>query len=150
MLDTVAALQVPYVMMHMQGTPQTMQDKPEYEDIIEDLIKFFSSRIKMLRERGLRDIIIDPGFGFGKTIDQNYELLDKLDQLQILKLPILVGLSRKSMIYKFLNQNPSESLDGSIVLQVIALQKGARIIRTHDIAAADICRKLVEKVSAYR
>ncbi len=149
MFDTITQLQVPYIMMHMKGTPLTMQDNPQYTDMMSEIFLFFNLRIKTLRDRGLRDIIIDPGFGFGKTLDQNYELLGKLDQFKVFNLPILVGLSRKSMIYKFLDQNASEALEGTIALQVIALQKGAQIIRTHDIAAANICRKMVKKVSVF-
>lgn len=145
MIDTIARLEVPYVMMHMQGTPQTMQLKPEYQNVVEEIMDFFVLRIFQFRKRGVKDIIIDPGFGFGKTIDQNYEILRKLDSFRIFNLPILVGLSRKSMIYNFLNQKPEDALPGSIVLQVMALQRGAGILRTHDVGVADMCRKLVFK-----
>jgi len=150
MFETAAKLNVPYILMHMQGTPQTMQDNPVYRDMISEIIDFLNIRIKTLRDMGLKDIIIDPGFGFGKTMDQNYELLGLMDQLKIFNLPLLVGLSRKSMIYKFLDQGPSDALAGTIALQVIALQKGARILRTHDIQDAVICRKMVEKVFVKR
>jgi len=150
LLDTVAELQVPYILMHMQGDPQTMQKNPEYEDLMTEITEFFSNKIQILLEKGIRDIIIDPGFGFGKTLDQNYEILGRLEDFKIFNLPLLVGISRKSMIYKFLDQEPSEALAGTIALQVLALEKGAGIIRTHDVAAADICRKMVEKVSGYQ
>jgi dihydropteroate synthase len=147
MPDTIAELQVPYILMHMQGNPLTMQDNPSYNNLLSDIMSFFLERIKILRESGVKDIIIDPGFGFGKTLDQNYELLSRLDQLQIFDLPVLAGLSRKSMIYKLLDQEPSDALSGTIVLQVIALQKGAKILRAHDIKEAVVCRKLIEKVN---
>ena len=150
MLDTLAELKVPYVLMHMKGKPQTMQDNPVYYNLMDEIIDFFIRKIEVLRRRGIYDIIIDPGFGFGKTIDQNYELLANLDQLHILDLPVLAGLSRKSMIYRFLDQEPSEALTGTVALQLVALQKGVKIIRSHDVKEAVICRKLVEKVSTSR
>lgn len=148
MADTVARLNVPFIAMHMRGTPQNMQVNPEYSNLMGEIVGFFLQRIGVLRLAGVKDIIIDPGFGFGKTLDQNYEILARLDMLRILDVPIMVGLSRKSMIYNLLGQSPDDALPGTIALQVIALQKGAGILRAHDVAEAVYCRKLVEKVSS--
>ena len=146
MLETVAKLQVPYVMMHMKGNPQTMQSLANYEDIVKEMMLYFSERINKARSFGLNDIIIDPGFGFAKTVEQNYEVLQKLDYFNILELPILVGVSRKSMIYKTLDNSPQEALNGTSVLNTIALQKGANILRVHDVKEAVECVALVEKL----
>ncbi len=144
MFETMAELAVPYVMMHMQGTPSNMQENPQYNDIAKEVTAFFSKRIATLKESGLHDIIIDPGFGFGKTLEHNYQLLDKLDFLGIAGLPILVGFSRKSMINKVLGTTPSEALNGTTVLNTIALKKGADILRVHDVKAAVEAIKIVE------
>ncbi len=136
MLQTVAKLNVPYVMMHIQGTPATMQNNPTYDDVVLDIIKYFSERINKATLLGINDIIIDPGFGFGKTIEHNYELLNRLEEFEMLDYPILVGLSRKSMIYKALGITSDESLAGTIALNTVALQKGANILRVHDVAEA--------------
>lgn len=146
MLETVAKLQVPYVMMHMKGNPQTMQSLANYEDVVKEMMFYFSERINKARSFGLNDIIIDPGFGFAKTVEQNYEILQKLDYFNILELPLLVGVSRKSMIYKTLENSPKEALNGTTVLNTIALQKGANILRVHDVKEAIECVALVEKL----
>ncbi|MEZ4787293.1 MAG: dihydropteroate synthase [Flavobacterium haoranii] len=146
MLETVAKLQVPYVMMHMKGNPQTMQSLANYEDVVKEIMFYFSERINKARSFGLNDIIIDPGFGFAKTVEQNYEILQKLDYFNILELPLLVGVSRKSMIYKTLENSPKEALNGTTVLNTIALQKGANILRVHDVKEAIECVALVEKL----
>ena len=137
MIQTVAKLNVPYIMMHIQGTPATMQNNPTYDDVVLDIIKYFSERINKATLLGINDIIIDPGFGFGKTLEHNYELLNRLDEFEMLDYPILVGLSRKSMIYKALGITPAESLAGTIALNTVALQKGANILRVHDVAEAE-------------
>ncbi len=146
MLETVAKLQVPYVMMHMKGNPQTMQSLANYEDVVKEIMFYFSERINKARSFGLNDIIIDPGFGFAKTVEQNYEILQKLDYFNIMELPLLVGVSRKSMIYKTLDNSPQEALNGTTVLNTIALQKGANILRVHDVKEAIECVALVEKL----
>ncbi|MDP5100937.1 MAG: dihydropteroate synthase [Nonlabens sp.] len=136
MLATVASAQVPYVMMHMRGTPQTMKTQTSYDDLVHEVIFYFSERIAAARAAGINDIIIDPGFGFAKTTEQNFELLKNLNLLQSLDVPILAGLSRKSMIYKTLNINAQEALNGSTALHMVALQQGARILRVHDVKEA--------------
>lgn len=146
MIETVAKLQVPYIMMHMKGNPQTMQSQTNYEDIVKEMIYYFSERISVARSFGLNDIIIDPGFGFAKTLEQNYEVLQKLELFSMLELPLLAGISRKSMIYKTLGNSPEEALNGTTVLNTIALQKGAKILRVHDVKEAVECIKLVNKL----
>ena len=136
MIATVANLDLPYICMHMQGTPETMQQNPVYEDITHDVLNFFMRKIADCKNAGIKDIIIDPGFGFGKTIQQNYQLLKEMSALQILELPILTGLSRKGMIYKTLNSDPTEALNGTTVLNTLALQNGANILRVHDVKEA--------------
>lgn len=147
MMSTVAQLKVPYVMMHMKGTPQTMQQHASYDHLLKDILFYFSERIAKARELGIVDLIVDPGFGFAKTIAQNFELLDKLDQLKLTGLPMLVGLSRKSMIYKTLNTSAQKALNGTTALHTIALQKGAKILRVHDVKEAVECIKLVESLN---
>lgn len=142
MLETVAKLQVPYIMMHMKGTPQTMQSLANYEDLLKEMNFYFSERIAKARSFGLNDIIIDPGFGFAKTIEHNYELLQNLELLQFHELPILAGISRKSMIYKTLDISPKEALNGTTFLHAFCLQKGANILRVHDVKEAVECVKL--------
>jgi dihydropteroate synthase len=142
MLGVIAKYQLPYIMMHMRGTPQTMQTLTNYEDVIKEVLLYFSERISVARSLGINDIIIDPGFGFAKTLEQNYEILQKMELFQLLELPILVGISRKSMIYKILNSNPKESLNGTTVLNTISLLKGANILRVHDIKEAMECVSL--------
>lgn len=146
MFKVVAEHQVPYVMMHMRGTPQTMSSLTQYEDIVKELIFYFSEQIALARSFGIIDLMIDPGFGFAKTIDQNYEVLQKLELFQNLDLPILVGVSRKSMVYKPINATAEEALNGTSVLNTIALTKGASILRVHDVKEAVECIKLYEKL----
>ncbi len=136
MMKTVGELQVPYIIMHMRGTPQTMQSLTCYENITKELLFYFSEKIALARSYKINDLIIDPGFGFAKTIDQNYEVLNKLELFKFLELPILAGISRKSMIYKVLETSAYESLNGTTVLNTIALQKGATILRVHDVKEA--------------
>lgn len=143
MLETVAHLQVPYIMMHMKGTPQTMQSFTTYENLVKEMMFYFSERIRKARSFGLNDLIVDPGFGFAKTLEQNYELLQKLAYFRILELPLLVGLSRKSMIYKLLEISSNEALNGTSILNTIALQKGASILRVHDVKEAVECVTLL-------
>lgn len=135
MFDTVARLNVPYILMHMQGTPQDMQQNPHYGNLRKDVMLYFAERVQDLHDRGVKDIILDPGFGFGKTLDHNYELFLHLDDLQLFRLPVLVGISRKSMIYKLLGGTPDDALNGTSVLNTIALMKGADILRVHDVKA---------------
>lgn len=146
MFTTVAKLRLPYCMMHMQGNPQSMQKNPDYENLVQDIIKFFANRLEKLRLLGISDVIIDPGFGFGKTIDHNYELLKKLDHFKIFELPIMVGLSRKSMIYKLLDSNPENALNGTSILHGVALERGANILRVHDVKEAMESVRLLEKI----
>ena len=146
MLQTVADLKVPYIMMHMRGNPQTMQSLTEYDGIVKEMIFYFSKRIEKARSFGISDIIIDPGFGFAKTVEQNYEVLQKMELFSFLELPLLAGVSRKSMIYKVLENSPEEALNGTSVLNTIALQKGAKILRVHDVKEAVECIKLVNKL----
>ena len=146
MLETVAALKVPYIMMHMRGNPQTMQSLTQYDDIVKEMIFYFSERIQKARSFGISDIVIDPGFGFAKTLEQNYEVLHKMELFSMLELPLLAGISRKSMIYKVLESSPQEALNGTSVLNTIALQKGAKILRVHDVKEAVECIKLVSKL----
>jgi dihydropteroate synthase len=136
LLEVISQYKCPYILTHMQGTPQTMASQTNYKDLIPEILFFFSEKIKELRRRGIHDVIIDPGFGFGKTREQNYEILHNLDQFKILNCPILAGLSRKSMIYQKLNCTPEESLNGTTVLNTIALQKGASFLRVHDVKEA--------------
>lgn len=136
MFPTVARLGVPYIIMHMQGTPQDMQSHPVYENLMKEVFYYFSEKVQRLRDLGVKDIIIDPGFGFGKTLAHNYELLNHLEDFQIFELPMLVGVSRKSMIYKLLGTTPEEALIGTTVINTLALMKGADILRVHDVRAA--------------
>ncbi|MEP1487248.1 MAG: dihydropteroate synthase [Algibacter sp.] len=144
MLPTVASLHVPYIMMHMRGTPQTMQQQTNYDDLTKDIIFYFSERIAHAKKLGIIDMIIDPGFGFAKTLEQNYALLNELELFRMLDKPILAGVSRKSMIYKKLNTSAKEALNGTSVLNTVALQKGASILRVHDVKEAMECVRLVE------
>ncbi len=145
MLETVAKLQVPYIMMHMKGTPKTMQSLANYDDLLKEINFYFSERIAKARSFGLNDIIIDPGFGFAKTIEHNYELLQNLELLQFHDLPILAGISRKSMIYKTLETQPENALNGTTFLHAFCLQKGVNILRVHDVKEAVECVKLVSQ-----
>lgn len=141
--QTVADLEVPYILMHMLGKPENMQNKPIYEDISLTILDFFIKEVGKLRKLGIKDIILDPGFGFGKTIDHNYQMLHKMHTFQILDLPILAGMSRKSMIHKFLGITPQTALNGTTALNMVALQQGAKILRVHDVQEA------VETVKLY-
>ena len=146
MFHTVAALNVPYIMMHMQGTPQSMQQHPHYDNLLEEVLLYFARKVQQLRDLGVKDIILDPGFGFGKTIEHNYELLSHLEEFRIFELPLLVGVSRKSMIYKLLGGTPDDALNGTAVLDTISLLKGADILRVHDVKAAVETVKIVQKM----
>ncbi len=144
MFKTVAELQVPYIIMHMQGTPQNMQQNPEYKDIVHDLIYYFSKKVNQLRDLKLNDIIIDVGFGFGKTIDHNYKLLNNLELFKTLELPILTGVSRKSMLYKVLESTPQNALNATTSANTIALLNGTNILRVHDVKEAIEAMKIVK------
>ncbi|MGS2726737.1 dihydropteroate synthase [Psychroserpens sp. BH13MA-6] len=146
MLTTVAQLKVPYIMMHMRGTPQTMKELTHYDHVIKDLLFYFSERLAKARELGIVDVIIDPGFGFAKTIEQNFDLLSKLELFNCIELPILIGISRKSMIYKTLNTSVDNALNGTTILNTIALQKGASILRVHDVKEAAECITLTQQL----
>ncbi len=141
MFSTVAGLGVPYILMHMKGNPQNMQDAPRYDDLLTDMLRYFAERVYRLHEMGVKDIILDPGFGFAKSLHHNYELLNRLQDLQVLGLPLLVGVSRKSMIYRLLGGTPQDALNGTTAINTIALLKGAAILRVHDV------REAVEAVS---
>jgi len=136
MYPLVARNQVPYILMHMRGTPQTMSQQTDYDNVVMEVAQDLSKKIKQIRTHGVNDLIVDPGFGFAKTLEQNYALLNKLDHLKLLQTPILVGLSRKSMIYKLLETDPENALNGTSVANTIALLKGANILRVHDVAPA--------------
>jgi len=144
MFDTVSKLKVPYIIMHMKGNPRTMQDSPKYDDLMGEMMMYFSLKINKLHSMGVNDIIVDPGFGFSKTIEHNYQLMANMEELHELKKPILVGISRKSMIYKFMGTSPQEALNGTTMLNTIALQKGANILRVHDV------KECVEVVKMYQ
>lgn len=144
MMKTIAKLHVPFIMMHMRGTPQTMQQHTDYNNVVKDILFYFSERIAAARALGIVDIIIDPGFGFAKTMDQNYEILKHLELFKILDLPLLAGLSRKSMVYKPLGLSSKEALNGTTILNTIALHKNASILRVHDVKEAMECIKLTE------
>lgn len=142
MFPTIAKLNVPYIMMHMQGTPQNMQNNPSYNNITEEIITYFKTKISKLHQLSFCKIVIDPGFGFGKTIKHNYQLLNNLNDLTQLKVPILIGASRKSMIYNLLNTTPQYALNGTSIINTIALQNGANILRVHDVKEANECIKI--------
>ena len=146
MFSTVAELGVPYILMHMKGDPQTMQNGPHYDDLLTEVLRYFGSKVQQLHELGVKDIILDPGFGFAKTLEHNYELMNRMQDLQVLELPILVGVSRKSMIYRLLGGSPEEALNGTSVLNTLALLKGASILRVHDVKAATEVVRIVKKM----
>ena len=148
MFTTIARLGIPYIIMHMKGTPQTMQNNPQYAHLLKEIFYFFSEKVQKLRDLGVKDIIIDPGFGFGKTLEHNYELMNHLEEFSLFELPLLVGISRKSMIYKLLGTTPEEALNGSTVLHTIALQKGVQILRVHDVKEAVETVTIVEKMKS--
>jgi dihydropteroate synthase len=142
MFDTIAGLQVPYIMMHMPGTPLNMQKNPVYKNVTQEVITFFEKKIEILKNKGVSQIVIDPGFGFGKTIKHNYELLNNLQEFKLLGFPVLIGASRKSMIYTLLDSSPQEALNGTSVINSMALQNGAGILRVHDVKEAIECIKI--------
>jgi dihydropteroate synthase len=152
MFDTVASLQVPYILMHIKGTPGDMQFDPVYKNVVEEVLDYFTHKVESLRTLGVHDILIDPGFGFGKTVEHNYQLLNSLSDFSIFEMPLVAGISRKSMVCKVLGVKPSAALNGSTVLHVLALQRGAKILRAHDIKEAMEAIRLVtfaEKVKSY-
>lgn len=146
MLSTVGQYPVPYIAMHMQGKPKDMQNAPSYEDVYKEIMHFFSAKINACYAAGINDVILDPGFGFGKTIEHNYHLLDRFERFQDFNLPVLAGVSRKSMIYKVLDTTPEEALNGTTVLHTVALMKKAQLIRVHDVKAAKECIRLLEQL----
>ncbi len=150
MFHVVEKIQVPYIMMHMQGVPGTMQENPVYDDVVADILQWFGERIFRLQSMGVNDIIIDPGFGFGKKAGHNFELLRRLGDFSIAGLPLLVGFSRKSMIWKTLGITPDEALNGTSVLNTVALMNGADILRVHDVKEAVQAVKLVEEIKNSR
>lgn len=147
MITTVGELGVPYIMMHMRGNPKTMQSLTQYDDLVVDMRMYFAEKIALARAAKINDIIIDPGFGFAKTLEQNYQLMNKMELFDVFELPILVGISRKSMIYKLLGISPQEALNGTTVLNTIALQKGANILRVHDVKEAVETRAIVKQLT---
>lgn len=148
MFETVAQLQVPYILSHIQGTPKDMQDSPEYADIIKDISSYFAEKYKKLTKLGVKDVIIDPGFGFGKNLDHNFELLNRLDAFKVFQLPVMVGLSRKSMIWKALDITPETALNGTSVANTLALLGGADILRVHDVKEAVEAVKIFCEIKA--
>lgn len=148
MFHTVGRLGVPYILMHMQGEPRTMQEAPHYDNVTAEVITYLARRAQMLRDHGVKDIILDPGFGFGKTLDHNYELMSRLEDFHELQMPLLVGISRKSMIYRLLGGTPDDALNGTTALNMMALMKGAHILRVHDVKAAVEAVKIYEKTIA--
>lgn len=150
MFATVAKLNVPYILMHMRGLPQTMQQLTNYDNFIQEIFYYFSEKVTTLNRLGVSDIIIDPGFGFSKTVEQNYELMASLKGFSIFDLPLLVGVSRKSMIYKLLDSTPAESLNGTTALNAFALQHGANVLRVHDVKEAVETIKIAEMLEKYK
>jgi dihydropteroate synthase len=146
MISTVASLGVPFICTHMQGTPETMQENPQYQDVVEDLTRFFKEKIDICQQAGINDIILDPGFGFGKTLEHNYSIVRQLEKIIALGQPVLAGFSRKSMIYKLLQVTPVEALNGTTVLNTVALIKGAKLLRVHDVREAIETVTIVEKI----
>ena len=147
MLEIIAKYNVPYIMMHMRGNPQTMQTLTNYEDVVKEMLFYFSEKVAMARSYGINDLIIDPGFGFAKTIAQNYEIFQKMELFNILELPLLIGVSRKSMIYKTLDTSIENALNGTTVLNTLALSKGSKILRVHDVKEAMECVTLFNKIN---
>ena len=146
MFETVAKLQVPYIMAHMRGTPQTMQRETDYRDMMEEIMLYFADKLQTLRLLGVNDIVIDPGFGFGKTLDQNYELMRLIRQFTMFECPVMAGVSRKSMIYNFLNCSVEDTLNGTTVLHTFALLNGVRLLRVHDVKSAVEAIKIITKL----
>ena len=146
MMDVIAKFQVPYIMMHMKGNPQTMKSLAQYDNLIVEVKQYFSQRLNLAKQKGINDCILDPGFGFAKTIDHNFEMLDKFELFKDFELPILCGISRKSMIYKTLNTTADQALNGTTALHALALYKGANILRVHDVKEAKECVGLLERL----
>jgi dihydropteroate synthase len=146
MFDTIAELQVPYIMMHMKGTPQNMKEMAHYDDLIGEIMDYFSQKYDQLKKKGVNDVIIDPGIGFGKNIEHNFLLMKKLEQFQVFNLPLLLGISRKSMIFKTLNIEPADALNGTTVMNTVGLMSGADILRVHDVKEAKETIKLLQKL----
>ena len=149
MINTLKTYKVPYILMHMLGTPQNMQNNPSYKNVVKDIIQFLSNKIKELKTFGIHDIIIDPGFGFGKTLSNNYELIANLNYFKTLKHPLLVGVSRKSIIYKLLNINSLESINGTTALNMYSLLNGANILRVHDTKEAKECIRIFNEIQKF-
>ena len=147
LLHTIAQAKLPYIMMHMKGSPPDMQDQPEYEDLILDIIGFFRDRLSVVREVGIKDIMVDPGIGFGKSADDNFKIIRQLRSFELFDLPLLVGLSRKSLIYNTLKIKPDQALNGTTALHMVALMNGANMLRVHDVQAAVECKKLFQKIT---
>ena len=143
MISVIAKHKVPYIIMHMQNTPKNMQENPKYNNVVEDITSYFKRKIDQLSEKGIEDIIIDPGFGFGKTLEHNYQILNNLDKFKSLNLPLLIGVSRKSMIYNLLKVHSDSALNGTTVVNTISLTKGANILRVHDVKEAVECIKII-------
>lgn len=148
MFKTIAKLNVPYIIMHMQGNPENMQDDPKYDNVVQDLIKYFAVKVHELRNLGVIDIIIDPGFGFGKNIEHNYQIIKYLNNFKVLNLPLLIGVSRKSFIYKLLEIDPDNALNGTTALHALALYKGVNVLRVHDVKEAKEAIKIVEMIKS--
>ena len=148
MFETIGKMRVPYILSHIQGTPKTMQDNPQYDDLIKDISSYFGEKVKKLTKFGVLDIIIDPGFGFGKTVEHNFDLLNRLDSFKVFQLPVMVGMSRKSMIWKALENSPEEALNGTTVANTLALMGGADILRVHDIKEAVEAVKIFCEIKA--
>jgi len=146
MFNTVAKLGVPYILMHINGTPQNMQDDPHYDDVVREISSYFSEKVRLLTKAGVKDVILDPGFGFGKSIEDNYELMNRLDSFKVFQLPVLAGISRKSMIFKLLGITPEDSLPGTETLNTMALLGGADILRVHDVKEAVHAVKIFEEL----
>lgn len=149
MYSIAAQLKCPLIVMHMQGTPQNMQDNPKYSHVVIEIIQNLQAKVFRAHEAGVLDLIIDPGFGFGKTVEHNFQILNQLDHFHLLKCPILAGLSRKSMIYKSLNSSSDEALNGTTALNMIAMEKGARLLRVHDVKEAKECVSLFTQLKAH-
>lgn len=150
MFETVAGLNVPYILMHMRGTPRTMSELTDYDNMLQDIFYYFSEKIALLHQLGVKDVIVDPGFGFSKTLDQNYELMAALRGFAVFESPILAGISRKSMIYNLTGTNPEGSLNGTTVLNTFAIQNGANILRVHDVKAATEVIQIMDKLNDYK
>lgn len=148
MFDTVADMNVPYILMHMKGTPANMQLNPVYENLFGEVFRYMAEKVETLKLKGVNDIVLDPGFGFGKTLDDNYRLMAHMEEFSVFGLPLLVGISRKTMIYRLLGTSADEALNGTSVLNTISLMKGADILRVHDVREAVECVRIVEKLKS--